>query len=182
MMMHRIHLTTLLTWLIPSSWKWCEEEDKIGLWLADRILTWQPLYIIGWQNTDMTVIVYDCLTEYCHDSHRIWLADRILTWQPLYMIGLDDSLCVWFAYRILTWQPFRDRLWEVHLEGSHIFLTIYQTFLTKYGRICPFKRNMWTAGWEHFICPSNMGYMLYLGVFLAFKGLFLPERRVLQPL
>ena len=34
---------------------------------------------------------------------------------------------------------------EVHLEGSHIFLNKYQTFLTKYGLECPFKRNMLTA-------------------------------------
>ena len=56
----------------------------------------------------------------------------------------------------------------------------YQIFLTKYGIVCPFKRNMLTADGQHFICPLNIGYILYQRVILDFRGLFLPERRVLQ--
>ena len=51
---------------------------------------------------------------------------------------------------------------------------------TKYGIVCPFKRNMLTAEGQHFICPLNMGYIPYQRVILAFRGIFLPEKRVLQ--
>ena len=39
---------------------------------------------------------------------------------------------------------------------------------------------MLTAEGQHFICPLNMGYIPYQRVILAFKGIFLPEKRVLQ--
>ena len=51
--------------------------------------------------------------------------------------------------------------YERYIWGSHIFLTKYQTFLTKYGILCPFKKNMLTAEEQHFICPLNMGYIPY---------------------
>ena len=47
-------------------------------------------------------------------------------------------------------------------------------------KVCPFKRNMLTAEGQHFICPLNMGCIPYWRVILAFRGLFLPEKRVLQ--
>ena len=56
----------------------------------------------------------------------------------------------------------------------------YQIFLTKYGIVYPLKRNMLTAKGQHFICPNNMGYIRYYRVILAFRGLFLLEKRVLQ--
>ena len=61
-----------------------------------------------------------------------------------------------------------------------MILNKYQTFLTKYGIVCPFKRNMLPAEGQHFICPLNVGYILYYGVSLAIRGLFLPEKKVLQ--
>ena len=73
-----------------------------------------------------------------------------------------------------------DGLGEVHLEGSHVLLTKYQTFLTKYGIACPFKRNMVTAEGQHFICPLNMRYIMFYRVIQAFRGLILTEKRVLQ--
>ena len=39
---------------------------------------------------------------------------------------------------------------------------------------------MLTAEGQHFICPLNMGYIPYKPVILAFRGMFLPEKRVLQ--
>ena len=39
---------------------------------------------------------------------------------------------------------------------------------------------MLTAEGHYFICPFNMGYILYYQVILNFRGLFLPEKRVLQ--
>ena len=69
-------------------------------------------------------------------------------------------LC-WFCKCCLMSGKGADGLWEVHLEGSYIFLNKYQTFLTKYGIVCPFKKNMLTAGGQHFICPRNVGYILY---------------------
>ena len=39
---------------------------------------------------------------------------------------------------------------------------------------------MLTAEEQHFICPLNMGYIPYQRVIIAFKGIFLPEKRVLQ--
>ena len=39
---------------------------------------------------------------------------------------------------------------------------------------------MLTAEGQHFICPLNMGYVPYQRVILAFRGMFLPEKRVLQ--
>ena len=36
-----------------------------------------------------------------------------------------------------------------------------QTYLTKYGIVCPFKRNILTAEGQHFICPLNVWYILY---------------------
>ena len=53
-------------------------------------------------------------------------------------------------------------------------------FLTKYGIVCPFKRNMLTSEGQHFICPLNMGYIPYQRVILDFRGMFLPKKRVLQ--
>ena len=41
-------------------------------------------------------------------------------------------------------------------------------------------QNMLTAEGQHFICPLNVGYIPYQRVILAFKGIFLPEKRVLQ--
>ena len=35
-----------------------------------------------------------------------------------------------------------------------------QTILTKYGIVCPFKRNLLTAEGQHFICPLSVGYIL----------------------
>ena len=46
-------------------------------------------------------------------------------------------------YQVDLWHV-ANRLWEVHLEGSHIFLTKYQTFLSKFWILCHFKRNMFT--------------------------------------
>ena len=39
---------------------------------------------------------------------------------------------------------------------------------------------MLTAEGQHLICSLNMEYILYKRVILAFRGLFLPEKRVLQ--
>ena len=41
---------------------------------------------------------------------------------------------------------------------------------------------MITAEGQHFICPLSIGYMLYQRVILAFRCLFLAEKRVLQDL
>ena len=37
-----------------------------------------------------------------------------------------------------------------------------------------------TAEGQYFICPPNIGYIPYYRVILAFRGIFLPEKRVLQ--
>ena len=39
---------------------------------------------------------------------------------------------------------------------------------------------MLAAEGHYFVCPLNMGYILYHQVILDFRGLFLPENRVLQ--
>ena len=39
---------------------------------------------------------------------------------------------------------------------------------------------MLTAEGQHFICPLNMGYIPYKRVILSSRGIFLPEKRVLQ--
>ena len=39
---------------------------------------------------------------------------------------------------------------------------------------------MLAAEGQHFICPLNMGYIHYKRVILSFRGIFLPEKRVLQ--
>ena len=39
---------------------------------------------------------------------------------------------------------------------------------------------MLIADGQHFICPLNMGYILYQRVILAFRCLFLPDKRVLH--
>ena len=39
---------------------------------------------------------------------------------------------------------------------------------------------MLSAEGQHFICPLNVGYILYQGVILAFRGLILPGKTVLQ--
>ena len=56
----------------------------------------------------------------------------------------------------------------------------YLAFRTKYGIVCPFKRNILTGEGQHFIYPLNMGYIQYYRVILAFRGYFLSEKRELQ--
>ena len=41
---------------------------------------------------------------------------------------------------------------------------------------------MVTAEGQHLICSLNIKYILYKRVILAFRGLFLPEKRVVQDL
>jgi hypothetical protein len=41
---------------------------------------------------------------------------------------------------------------------------------------------MLTAEGQHLICSLNIKYILYKRVILAFRGLFLPEKRVVQDL
>ena len=49
-------------------------------------------------------------------------------------------------------------------------------------KVCPFKRNMLTAKGQHFICPFNVGYILYQQVILASRVFFFPEKRVIPRL
>ena len=45
----------------------------------------------------------------------------------------------------------------------------------------PFKIwNMLTVEGQYFICPFNVGNIMYKLLILAFMGLFLPEKRVSQ--
>ena len=115
-----------------------------------------------------------------HLYHLYYLYHLYHLYHLNHLYHLHHPYHLYHLYHLYQLYLGADGLWEVHLEGSHIFLTKYQTFLTKYGIECPFKRNMLTAEGQHFIFPLNMGYIPYYRVILCFRGIFLPEKRVLQ--